>query len=543
MTGPLREHGDGCELDVLVAPRAARSQVVGLHDGRLKIQLAAPPVDGAANAALCELLADVLEVPKSAVTIARGQTGKRKTVRLAGLAAAAARARLGLGLALASLAACTTEIPFPVHVILPEESAELDKADNLALVVAPNGFTASYKVKGIDFSVEVEVEPDSQPRTLALYLADGTALLGWGRSAPFVLISPPSDLAVLVGRPGALSTYPGTAAEPDTELMAARAPGLGLAFLSGSGDIALLNEFNFQVESGARLDPDEGLPAATDGVLVPDPEGDVWRIAWATDLRAYVWNPGLDVWTTSEIVGDPAGSTPTNLGPAAAAASGTRDRLWIAGGDADPALFALSLVLDDDDRATVTRLAALDGPRHGAAVVPVTRGDDESPLVVGGDADLPAVYVPAAGLALGPAGPWTGLQCQQLDPADAASVRVVCLGGLRGGQPTTDALLLNCPANTAETTVEERPNFLTTAVADPRLFADDLAVYAQGSATWQRIDRGDLTVTATPSPATREAGGHSITIGTGVTFLVGGKDASDRPVDRWWIFAPALPST
>jgi len=66
---------------------------------------------------------------------------------------------------------------------------------------------------------------------------------------------------------------------------------------------------------------------------------------------------------------------------------------------------------------------------------------------------------------------------------------------------------------------------------------------ASGSATWQRIDRGDLTVTATPSPATREAGGHSITIGTGVTFLVGGKDASDRPVDRWWIFAPALPST
>ena len=77
MTGPLREHEGGCELDVLVAPRAARSQVVGLHDGRLKIQLAAPPVDGAANAALCALLADVLEVPKSAVTIARGQTGKR----------------------------------------------------------------------------------------------------------------------------------------------------------------------------------------------------------------------------------------------------------------------------------------------------------------------------------------------------------------------------------------------------------------------------------------------------------------------------------
>ncbi len=152
------------------------------------------------------------------------------------------------------------------------------------------------------------------------------------------------------------------------------------------------------------------------------------------------------------------------------------------------------------------------------------------------------MYVPSAGLALGPAGPWTNLQCRQLDPSDAGVVRVLCLGGLRGDQPTADALLLTCPPDPAGTTVVERPDFLLTPVADPRLFADDLAVYAQGSASWQRIGRTDLAVTAEASPATRERGGHSITTGTGVTFLVGGKDADDRPVDRWWIFAPALPS-
>jgi hypothetical protein len=74
-------------LEVLVQPRASRSRVVGEHGGRLKIQLAAPPVDGEANAALVELLASLLGVRKADVEILRGATGKRKTVRVAGVTA------------------------------------------------------------------------------------------------------------------------------------------------------------------------------------------------------------------------------------------------------------------------------------------------------------------------------------------------------------------------------------------------------------------------------------------------------------------------
>ena len=70
-------------MDVLVQPRASRSRVVGLHDGRLKVQLAAPPVDGAANAALLELLSDTLERPRSTVQLRRGDGSRRKTVLLA----------------------------------------------------------------------------------------------------------------------------------------------------------------------------------------------------------------------------------------------------------------------------------------------------------------------------------------------------------------------------------------------------------------------------------------------------------------------------
>jgi uncharacterized protein (TIGR00251 family) len=90
----LREVPGGVALEILVQPRASRTRVVGEHDGRLKIQLAAPPVDGEANAALLEFLARALGARRAAVTLERGETGRRKTVRVAGAIAAAVRAAL-----------------------------------------------------------------------------------------------------------------------------------------------------------------------------------------------------------------------------------------------------------------------------------------------------------------------------------------------------------------------------------------------------------------------------------------------------------------
>jgi uncharacterized protein (TIGR00251 family) len=81
----LRAISGAVELEILVVPRASRTQIAGVHDGRLKIQLSAPPVDGAANAALCAFLAERLGVKKSAVAIASGETSKRKRVRVSGV--------------------------------------------------------------------------------------------------------------------------------------------------------------------------------------------------------------------------------------------------------------------------------------------------------------------------------------------------------------------------------------------------------------------------------------------------------------------------
>ncbi|MBI4815730.1 MAG: DUF167 domain-containing protein [Deltaproteobacteria bacterium] len=72
-------------LEVAVVPRASRSRIVGQHDGRLKIQLDAPPVDGAANEALVELVADRLELKRSHVSIIRGQTSRKKALRVEGI--------------------------------------------------------------------------------------------------------------------------------------------------------------------------------------------------------------------------------------------------------------------------------------------------------------------------------------------------------------------------------------------------------------------------------------------------------------------------
>ena len=70
---------------IRVVPRASRSQIVGEHDGALKIQLTSPPVDGAANAELIKLLAKTFGVSKSDVEIVAGETSKSKRIMIANL--------------------------------------------------------------------------------------------------------------------------------------------------------------------------------------------------------------------------------------------------------------------------------------------------------------------------------------------------------------------------------------------------------------------------------------------------------------------------
>ena len=78
---------------VRVTPRARRN-AVALEGDTLRVWLTAPPVDGAANAALLALLAERLGVPKRAVTLIRGETAREKVVAIAGIDAETLRQRL-----------------------------------------------------------------------------------------------------------------------------------------------------------------------------------------------------------------------------------------------------------------------------------------------------------------------------------------------------------------------------------------------------------------------------------------------------------------
>ena len=71
-------------LALHVQPNARKNEIVGLHGDALKVKIAAPAADNKANAALIAFLSETLDVPKSAVTLRHGATGRRKVVEITG---------------------------------------------------------------------------------------------------------------------------------------------------------------------------------------------------------------------------------------------------------------------------------------------------------------------------------------------------------------------------------------------------------------------------------------------------------------------------
>ena len=88
MTGSalrIEARADAVRFAVHVQPRASRNEISGLHGDALKVRLGAPPIEGAANDALVELLADALGVSPRDVRIVGGQRSRRKLVEVVGV--------------------------------------------------------------------------------------------------------------------------------------------------------------------------------------------------------------------------------------------------------------------------------------------------------------------------------------------------------------------------------------------------------------------------------------------------------------------------
>ena len=88
--------GDGVVITVHVVPRASRNEIAGIMGDALKLRVCAPPVDGKANEAVVDFLADRLDVPRSGIRIRTGAAGRRKHVQVAGVTVEKVRKSLGM---------------------------------------------------------------------------------------------------------------------------------------------------------------------------------------------------------------------------------------------------------------------------------------------------------------------------------------------------------------------------------------------------------------------------------------------------------------
>ena len=90
----IRDTPHGASFAIRVQPRARKNAILGEIGDALKISLTAPPVEGRANDACIDFLADFLKVPRSSITIAAGESSRNKVIRVAGKTAADIAQRL-----------------------------------------------------------------------------------------------------------------------------------------------------------------------------------------------------------------------------------------------------------------------------------------------------------------------------------------------------------------------------------------------------------------------------------------------------------------
>jgi len=90
----IRTTATGIELTVRVIPRAHRTEISGIRDGALLVRVAAPPVEGAANEAVVDLLAAACRVPGRAIRLVAGESNRRKRIAIDGVTPAQIRAAI-----------------------------------------------------------------------------------------------------------------------------------------------------------------------------------------------------------------------------------------------------------------------------------------------------------------------------------------------------------------------------------------------------------------------------------------------------------------
>ncbi len=92
----IKETSKGVLLPVRAVPRAAKNEIQGIYGDALKVRLQAPPVEGKANAALIRFLSDALDISRSQISVASGETGRNKAVLITGISKANLMKKIGI---------------------------------------------------------------------------------------------------------------------------------------------------------------------------------------------------------------------------------------------------------------------------------------------------------------------------------------------------------------------------------------------------------------------------------------------------------------
>lgn len=437
----------------------------------------------------------------------------------------------------------TTDVD--IRVLFPEDEAPLTSVDNVSVSVAPRGLTETVPAAGTEFELQLEFEPDDQPRILSMFLASGETLVAWGRTPPFTFSGAQSArISVFTPLVERFSNFPRAFADPDPDTLAAATGDFGFVALASDGSAVFLDGYTLEIVAAQSLEPEGEGFAPDDGAFVSDALGGVMRVGWDEGLLAYRFSAQTNRWTRIPYgAADLVGSRPG----AAHGVDPEGTLLWLFGGAQRRDVVEVPLVPRTDDEADdgrdggdlegeldVRQLqgVTLDGPRPGATAVLFEPGDPRTSVVIGGeDPALPWVYAVEDGSVHGDVGAWTAPACIRL-----GSRRILCVGGQRSGEPTSAGLLVT--RNESDIGVEVLPDLFPVPVSDPIWLDGPSAVYAQGEGRWIRVDRETLEVTEGEDEVLRARGGVSVAFGTGASYLVGGVDLDDTPVDRWQVFVP-----
>ncbi|MCB9713974.1 MAG: alanine racemase [Myxococcales bacterium] len=411
-----------------------------------------------------------------------------------------------------------------VELLLPPDATDLQRTNNVSVVLDPQGFSETIATDGLDFALSFERAPDVVSRTLAVYLAEDSTLLAWGRTPPFTYGGATGGLTLMVARPGVLGPLDLDFAEADALARVAPVAELGVLVLASDGSTLFLDGYRYTLAAAASL-PDP--PALDDATLVGAPDGGVLWVSWGEAPAAWRFDPGEDQWQALELGGDRA--------PRPGAAAWVDDEegtLQLLGGGERTDVVELTLVGDEARELVAIEGLQLDGPRAGATAA---RLGPHLVVLGGDDPTLPALWRADALDGAGPSGAWTSIAC---GIRGESPPRLLCTGGLRDGMPTADALAIELRTDGLD--VQELPELLPAPLPDPLVFADDTAIYAQGAGRWFRLDITDLEPSEPASAATRAEGGDTARLPGGATLVVGGRDLEGAALSQWTVFAPAL---